>query len=157
MSIYSNDPDLEKFQLVDETGTKFASINTDGSINVQVGGIVTPPAGTTVSVSQFGSVSSTTGIDTFYTVTNGKTLTLQRFTGGAEPHQSGSIVELFHDTNGNLSVLNRIETVFVNGDSAQVGINQSIIGNGVGRILMRRRTYTASSREVWGRWEGFEI
>lgn len=157
MPIYPQDPDLEKFQLVDETGTKFAAINPDGSINVQVGGVVTPPAGTTITVSQFGSVSSTTGVDTFYTITNGKILTLQRFTGGAEPHQSGSIVELFYDPNGNLSVLTRIETVFVNGASAQVGINQAHVGNGISRIVMRRRTYASSAREVWGRWEGYEL
>ena len=140
----------------DQSGHEVA-VNADGSINVQVANVATPPAGTTVSVNVFSTVNSTTGIDTFYTITNGKTLTLQRFTGGAEPHTSGSIIELFYDPTGDGSALQRIETVFVNGMSIQVGINQSFTGNGTRRIVLRRRVYASAARELWGRWEGYEI
>ena len=138
-------------------GTDSLTVNSDGSINVQVGNIITPPTGVAVSTNVFGQVNSTAGVDTYYVITNGKTLTLQRFTGGAEPHQSGSIVELFYDSLGNSSALVRIETVFVNGMSIQVGISQSFTGNGTRRIVMRRRVYASAAREVWGRWEGYEL
>lgn len=147
----------DEVTIADASGFNKLTVNGDGSINVQVGNVVVPPTGTTVSTNVFGQVSSTAGMDTYYVITNGKTLTLQRFTGGAEPHQSGSIVELFYDANGNSSILTRIETVFVNGVSIQVGINQSFVGNGTKRIVMRRRVYASASREVWGRWEGYEI
>jgi len=131
-------------------------INPDGSINIAGTVIITPPGASAVDVNEFSTISSTTGIDTLYTITNTKTLTIQAMSGGAEEHTSGSIVELFEDPNGDKSVLNRIETVFANGDSRAVIVQKDFVGDGVRRILLRRRRYAANSKEMWGRWRGFE-
>jgi hypothetical protein len=146
----------DEVTIASSDGVNKLIVNSDGSINT-VSSLSIPSSGTSVTRNEFGSVSSVTGVDTYYTITNGKVLTLQRFTGGAEPHQSGSVIELFYDPNGDLSSLTRIETIFVNGSSGQVSIYQSFIGNGTRRIVLRRRVYASSAREVWGRWEGFEL
>jgi hypothetical protein len=116
-----------------------------------------PAASTPVDINIFGDVNSTSGVDTPYIITSGKTLTVQQLSGGAEAHTSGSIVELFEDPNGDLSVLNRIETVFVNGDSQSVIVERSFVGDGTRRIILRRRRYAMNFKEIWGRWKGFEL
>lgn len=130
-------------------------VNPDGSINIAGQVITVPPNTTEVDQNVFGNVDSTTGVDTVYTIPNGETLTVQQLSGGAEEHTSGSIVELFEDPNGDLSVLNRIETVFVNGDSKQVVVQKSYVGDGTRRIVLRRRRYAANAKEMWGRWRGY--
>lgn len=154
-------PDIPLYEsdevtVADSNGVNKLKVNADGSVNVNTA-TTTPATGTQVVVNVFSNVSSTTGIDTMYTITSGKTLTIQQMSGGAEPHSSGTIVELFEDPNGNLTPLVRIETVFVNGTSEQVNIQQSYVGNGTRRIVLRRRSYANSAREVWGRWTGYEI
>ena len=116
------------------------------------------PANTTAVVqSAFGDVATTTGEDTIYTITNGKTLTIQRLSAGSEETTGGSVVELFEDPNGNLTGMTRIETIFTNGNSGNVDIGLDFIGNGTRRIVLRRRGFTSSAREMFGRWQGFEV
>ena len=117
----------------------------------------TPPEGpgeTRLSIIQKGSISGT--VDHFRLVTNGKTLTLQRFSAGAQDSVSGSVVELFEDPNGDASVLNAIEDIFLNGSSGQKDLNLNFVGNGIRKILMRRRNLGGGNFEVSGRYEGFE-
>lgn len=139
----------------DSTTGDNLKVNPDGSINVAGQVISVPPNTTEVDQNVFGSVSSTTGVDTIYVIPNGETLTIQQLSGGAEEHTSGSIIELFEDPNGNLSVLNRIETVFVNGDSRQVTVQREFVGDGTRRIILRRRRYASNAKEIWGRWRGY--
>lgn len=115
-----------------------------------------PIGATAVNVEAFGSVGTTAGTDTFYTITNGKTLTIQSFFGGAEEKTGGSVCELFYDPNGDLSVLTRIRAIWVNGDSFTVGVQQEFDGNGTRRIVARRRGYTASGREMEVAFSGYE-
>ena len=132
-------------------------VNSDGTINVVP--ILNPsaPANTTpVVVSAFGDVASTTGSDTYYTITNGYTLTIQIFLAGAEYDSAGSVVELFYDPNGDLSVLTRISTLFVNAASDNAPVNQEFTGNGTRRIVLRKRGYTGTAREIFGQWIGYE-
>lgn len=132
-------------------------VNTDGSLNVVP--LLNPPAPantTPVNISAFGQVASTSGVDTYYTITNAKTLTIQTFLAGAEETTGGSIVSLFYDPNGNLSVLTRISSLFVNGVSDNAPVAQNFVGNGTRRIVLRRRGYTTSSREMFGQWIGYE-
>ena len=130
-------------------------VNSDGSINVS-SAVSTPPTSTSVITTAFGTVATTSGTDTNYTITNAKTLTIQQFTAAAEDETGGAAIDLFYDPNGDLSVLTRIETIIINGSTYQTSLNQSFTGNGTRRIVMRRRGYTASSREVFGRWQGYE-
>lgn len=127
-------------------------------VNIAVISAVSAPPGTTpIDINIFGDVSSTAGIDTFFVITSGKTLTIQALSGGSEFHSSGSVVELFHDPDADLGVnLERIETIFVNGDSDSVIVDRKFVGDGTARIVLRRRRYANSAREIWGRWRGFE-
>jgi len=132
------------------------AINSDGSINTA---IINPPApvdATPVNISAFGDVASTAGVDTYYTITNAKTLTIQTLLAGAEYEVSGSIVELFYDPNGDLTVLTRISTIFVNATSDTAPVQQIFIGNGTRRIVLRRRGFGASAREMFAQWFGYE-
>ena len=115
-----------------------------------------PVGATAVNVEDFGGVASTSGINTFYTITNAKTLTIQSFFGGAEDKTGGSVCELFSDPNGDLSVLTRIRTIWVSGTSFTVGVGQAFVGNGTRRIVARRRGYSGSSREMEIAWSGYE-
>lgn len=137
------------------TGVNLA-INNNGSLNV-VASFPEAPAGTTpVIISAFGDIDSTSGVDAYYTITNGKTLVIQYFLAGAEYDSAGSVVELFYDPNGDLSSLTRISTIFVNAASDSAPVNQEFIGNGTRRIVMRKRGYTATAREIFGQWQGYE-
>lgn len=118
--------------------------------------VVAPPGTTEVISSAFGAVATTSGVDTYYTITNGLTLTIQSLTGGSEENTGGSVIDLFYDPNANLTGMTRLGTIYVNGSSDEVGINQSFIGNGTRRIVLRRRGFSANSREMAARWSGFE-
>lgn len=130
-------------------------INSDGSISTSAA-ITTPPTSTAISQVAFGFVATTIGLDLNYTITNGKTLTLQRFSAAAADATGGAAIELFYDPNGDLSVLTRIETIILNGATYQASLNQLFVGNGIRRIILRRRGYVNSSREIFARWEGYE-
>lgn len=115
-----------------------------------------PPASDSIQQVVKGNISGET--DSFYTITNGKTLTITLFQAGAQEVVSGgSKVEIYEDVNGNLSVLTLIAVLYVNGNSAQVNVNQEFIGDGTNRIVLRRTTFGGGSREVFGRWSGFEV
>lgn len=115
-----------------------------------------PPASD--SIQQIVSSNISSSSDTIYAITSGKTLTITLFQSGAQEIVSGgSKTTLFEDPNGDLSVLTLVAVLYVNGNSAQVNVNQEFVGNGTRRIVMRRDTFGGGSREVFGRWSGFEV
>ena len=67
------------------------------------------------------------------------------------------MIELFEDPNGDLSVLNVLDVIFASGLSDQHDLNAEFIGDGTKRIILRRRRLSGGSKEVFGRWEGFEL
>lgn len=102
-----------------------------------------------------GDVNSTAGVDDIFTIPNGDELNIQFMSGGAESSAAGSIVEMFEDPNGDLSVLNFIEDLHVNGGSRQTIVNEPFSGNGVRRIVLRRRRFDGGAKEMSARWQGF--
>jgi hypothetical protein len=138
---------------VDGNSPKF---NADGSQNVVP--LVNPPApaNTTPVVSTgFGSVASTAGVDTNYTIPNGETLTIQVLLAGAEANTGGSVVDLFEDPNGDLSVLNRIANLYVDGSSDNAPLQRTFAGDGTRRIVLRRRGFSSNGREMFAQWSGY--
>jgi hypothetical protein len=123
-----------------------------------VGGLLEIPEGSTrvTSTATPSDVSTTAGSDTYYTITNAKILTIQSFAGGAEETTGGSAIDLYYDPNGDLSALTWVDTLYVNGEDSQHSIGEEFTGNGTRRMVMRRRGYTASAREMSGRWYGYE-
>jgi hypothetical protein len=131
-------------------------VNDDGSINTVSISASTPSTAVQVIQENFGDIATTAGVDTIYTITNSTTLMIQTFAAGSETTAAGSVTELFEDPNGDLTGMNRIDTIFTNGDNAEVTLGQSFDGDGTRRIVMRQRGYAASAREMFGRWQGFE-
>ena len=132
------------------------AVKIDSSGRLLVSQEAATPADTT-EVIKVAQTSINSDTDTLYTITNGKTLTLQIFDAGAEANATaGSKVSLYEDPNGNLSVLNLITVLYVNGTSAEASLSTSFEGNGTRRIVMRRSSLGGGNREVFGRWKGFE-
>jgi hypothetical protein len=132
-------------------------VNDDGSINTVNVSISTPSTATAVVEENFASISSTVGVDTIYTITNTKTLTIQQFSSGSEAKTGGSVAEIFEDPNGDLSVLNRIDNIYTDGSTTTVPLGQDYVGDGTRRIVMRQRGLSSTSaREMFSRWQGFE-
>lgn len=145
----------QEVNIVDQDSQVPVGITLDGRLKTSQ--IVDTPVGTTeVTQEEFDDVSTTSGDDNTYTITNGETLTIQRFSAGSEEQTGGSVVELYEDPNGDLSVLNIIEAIFVNGNSRQADVGQQFEGDGTRRIVMRRRGFTGNAREIFARWIGFE-
>lgn len=133
---------------------------SDGTldVNANVGGIPPIPENATQVIENSGlsDVASTSGVDTIYSIPNSVTLTIQALAGGSENATSGAVVELYEDPNGNLSVLNLIGTpLWVNGVTSQISIGQDFAGDGTRRIVMRRRGYSGSGREMAASWYGY--
>lgn len=123
----------------------------------QIGGV---PVGTT-SVKRPGNGLITLGsnetVDDFYTITNGKTLTLLRMKVNCQPTgNTHARVELFEDPNGDESVLNSIETMFGFGNNDFQDFNQTFVGDGTRRIILRATHVGGGSIEIDRQWEGFE-
>ena len=152
-----DDAELVKAVLAGEDGTGvFRNIRADSAGRLLISSDTATPVDTTAVVTTILS-SINTATDTIYTIPNGTTLTIQLFEAGAEASSvGGSKVTLYEDPNGNLSVLNIISTIYVNGSSYQNSISQEFTGNGTRRIVMRRNVFAGASREVYGRWKGFE-
>jgi hypothetical protein len=154
-------------RLLDQSGTRTTIVGIDDNnifrqVRVNTAGRLlvsqeppTPPAATTpVKISAKDVMSAT--VDTFYTITSGKTLTIQRLSAGAQSSNSGHIIELYEDPNGDLSVLNIIDDIYVNGSSSQKDLLGDFIGDGTRRILLRRRAFGGGNNDVTGIWQGYE-
>jgi 3D (Asp-Asp-Asp) domain-containing protein len=137
----------------DVTGN-IAEVNASGELKVIAAQPTPPPATTAVRVVEKGSISGT--VDNFYTITNTKTLSIQRLSGGAESSNSGHIIELFEDASGTGTPLVAIEDIYVNGQSGQKDLLGDYVGDGTRRILLRRRAFGGGASEVTAIWQGYE-
>lgn len=135
-------------------GTYTADVDSANRLQVATPPPSPPPTATGVIRTGYGDVSTTE--DDLYTITNGQDLIIQRFSAGAEETNGGSVVELFDDPNGDLSVLNVIDVVFTSGDSDQHDLDITFTGDGTRRILMRRKRLSGGAVSMFGRWEGYE-
>jgi hypothetical protein len=154
-------------RLLDQSGTRTTIVGIDDNnifrqVRVNTSGRLlvsqeppTPPAATTPIKVTAKSIMSGT-VDTLYTITNGTILTIQRLSAGAQSSNSGHVIELFEDPNGDLSVLNIIDDIYVNGSSDQKDLLGDFTGDGIRRILLRRRAFGGGNNDVTGIWQGFE-
>ena len=113
-----------------------------------------PPEGTTpVTRTAYNSVSGSS--DDIYSIPNGETLTIQRLSAGAESINSGNVIELWDDPNGNLTGMSIIDVIFADGASDQHDINQDFVGDGTRRIVMRRLRLSGGNASIFGKWSGY--
>lgn len=152
-----DDAELVKAVLSGENAVgNFTNLRTDSAGRLLISSDVATPVDTT-AVTQTAVSSINSDTDTIYTITNGKTLTIQLFEAGCEANATGgSKVALYEDPNGNLSVLNPISIIYINGASNQNSVSTEFVGNGTRRIVMRRSIFSGGSREIYGRWRGYE-
>jgi len=114
-----------------------------------------PPETTAVARIEYGNVSGSD--DNEWVIPNGKTLTIQRLSAGAEP-AGGSNVELWYDPDGTKTNMQIIDVIFSDGQSDQHDLNATYIGDGVAQIVMRRTGIGSSNaRLIFGRWEGYYV
>ena len=136
---------------------ELVDLQTDEIKRLLVSTTPRPPSTATLkSISALGNIGAAPGI-TAYTITNGKTLCIQVLKGGAAGGASGSKVSIYEDPNGDLAVLNLIEVVYCDTSSQAVTLNEKYVGNGTRRIILERFSFSASAREIYGKWEGYEL
>lgn len=141
-------------KIVDPSSQTVAKVDNSGRLLVSQAAVA--PSNTT-EVIRIAQSSINSDTDTTYTITNGKTLVLQVLQAGSESNTNGgSKVSLFEDPNGDLSTLNLIAILYVNGSSSELALDTVYVGNGTRRIVMRRSIFAGASREVTSRWKGFE-
>lgn len=113
-----------------------------------------PVGSTAVGRTTDGLVS--TFVDDVYTITNTKTLTIQRLFGGAQGSISGGKVELFYDPLATGIGMTLIAKFFLNGSSSQIDLSDKFVGDGIRAIRMRRTGLSGGSQEMFSRWIGYE-
>ncbi|MFQ5472598.1 MAG: hypothetical protein ACE5FA_06925 [Dehalococcoidia bacterium] len=117
----------------------------------------TPPTGATaVSQQAVGDVSGST--DTIYVIPNAQTLTVSTLLAGAESVEGkkASKVALYEDPNGDLSVLNYIGVpAYVANSNFAQALNESFVGDGTRRIVLRRERLDGGTLEIAGYWSGW--
>jgi hypothetical protein len=162
-----DDMEIHWLKLADDNGTKFSIagkttkgipkdvlVTDNGELITVASASAAPPSTTPIQVIAKGSVSGT--VDTFIPITNGAVLTAQILSGGAQGTNSGSIVELFEDPNGDLSVLNPVEDIYFNGSSNDKPLGVNFAGDGTRRLVLRRRQFGGGLNEVTARFQGYE-
>lgn len=101
----------------------------------------------------YAGVSGT--VDTLYKIPNGKKLSLQKFTAGGESSNTGGVVELWYDPNGNGVGMSIIEAIFFNGDNDSKDLADEYIGNATNYIRMRAVNLRGGNVDIFRRWYGF--
>src|SRR4051812_26193075 len=110
------------FEVVEVDG---ASFTADGQLKVAQEPPTPPPATTPVDVGGI-EVVGNTPVDTVRVITNGKTLVIQNFNGGAAPEGSGSKVELFYDPNGSGTGMTLLRVAYVSGSSFSLDMSREL-------------------------------
>ena len=140
------------FNIVDENGD---NIIINGRIPIDASPPDAPVDTTSIVVTEFGNVS--TSDDNTFLIPDGDILVIQRFSAGAEiDSTAGSVVELFHDPDGDGGTnMEIIDVIFASGTSDQHDLRSEFLGDGTALIRMRRLRFSGGSKQIFGRWEGY--
>lgn len=154
-------PSTDKAQVIaglDRNAVKarMLSVTADGRIKIATEPPSAPGGATPVDVVADSIIATTE--DTTYTITNGKTLTIQNFNGGGASSNNGDTIELFYDPNGNATGMTLIRVAYVpdTGGNFSFDLKATFVGNGTRRILVRRTRGAGSSARVSAFWAGYE-
>jgi hypothetical protein len=96
--------------IIRDVNGNYAELTATGRVKVSQEPPTAPPDTTAVINREYGLVSTSDDID--YLIPSGETLTLQRFSAGGQQAQSGNVVELWYDPNGNGVDMEIIDTIF---------------------------------------------
>jgi hypothetical protein len=134
------------------------AIYADSSGRLTVNTIAPAPAGAIeVQVNAEGSVTGSSFLDTFYTITDGYALTLTRMGGSSQKAGKASQVVLFEDPNGDLSVLNTINIpIILMAKSQSEALVSEFTGDGTRRVVLRRERLDGNPTTMTAFFSGFE-
>jgi len=133
----------------------FVSVTPTGRLLVSTETPDAPEDTIAFNVTLYDEVSGTE--DEYWVIPDGQEVILQRFSAGSEQDTSfGSAGELWYDPDGDLGVnMTIIDVIFCNGTSNQHDLNEILIGDGIGRLVLRRRRFSGGTKEVFVRLEGY--
>lgn len=141
---------IQNIRIVDkDIPTQIAKVDPSGRLQVATPTPTPPPTTDPISQSADGNLSNNATSNIFYTITNSKTLVIQRFLASGEGGaQDGWFFELYYDPNGVGSANSSVQGSWVlisfiviqeNGSSDFFDTPpDEYIGDGTGRIVLRR-------------------
>lgn len=140
----------------DSNETRMMAVTADGRVKIATEPPSAPGGATAIDVVADSTIA--TSADTTYTITNGKTLTIQNFNGGGPAANSGNSIELYYDPNGNATGMTLIRVAYVpdTGGNFSFDLKANFVGNGTRRILVRRIRNGGGSARVSAFWAGYE-
>ncbi|MCW4039988.1 MAG: hypothetical protein NWE83_04445 [Candidatus Bathyarchaeota archaeon] len=138
----------------DDSNLRSVKVDALGQLVVKSSTGGAPPATTSVTRTIRGSLSGTN--DDFYTITNGKTLVINKFVGFAEVSNRGTLAEIYEDVNGDGLTLIFLRGMVNSGGTTELDTGIEIAGDGTKRILLRVTQLSGGSFESLGLWDGYE-
>ena len=132
----ATDPTLD-VNIWNEDGTECVGV-VDNRLLVSSQPPSAGPGETSVAINLIGAYSGSNN-DVFYTITSGKTLSINFLSVSGEANGKGMKFSLYEDPNGDASVLNIIPQadIITDGFPSQRSISVSFSGDGTRRILLR--------------------
>lgn len=140
-------------RLKDGIDNFFATVTQAGALRVDAAPAA-PPGTTHKSGIGTGGMNGT--VDEDYTITNGKTLVVQQFSGGGEVSVTGNRMELVFKPDANPINEQLISVGYASGSSFETTINQEFVGDGTAKLTIRRVNMTGGVSHITGSWVGYE-
>lgn len=140
----------------DNTGVaRLLQAAADGRLIVST--LTVAPAGTT-AVNRFadGNIGALATVETVYIITNGKTLTIQSFGGGAATSNAGARVELVERPTGLPASDVVVDVGYANGNNFQFLLSRTFVGDGTRQIVLKRINSGGSPTRAAAKWSGYE-
>jgi len=131
--------------IVDKTTQVPAQVDSSGNLKV-ITPAPAPPTGTDpINIGGVVNPLKLGGyVDTTYTITNNKILTIQRFSGGTEC--SLGKIELWWDPDGDMGINSTlIKSAYLNINNFQFDLDNEYTGDGTARIVLRSTNNTSSN------------
>lgn len=118
-----------------------------------------PTASTTVKRVVFGDVTANNTSDDVYTITSGKSLTVQTMLGGGSDTTAGGRIELHVRDNSGVtpSVNTLVVAGYVAGGNFSFDVDENFTGDGSRQVILRRVNLGGATMHMFGRWKGYEV
>lgn len=143
------------FKITGATG-RIAEVDNQNRLLVSLDAPATPVNITRVQHTQFSEINEDSSVDTYYTITNAKTLKIEYLRGSSEDNETNSCISLYYDSDGTGNNLELLAVGFTSGTSFEYNINREFVGDGIKRILLRRERLDEGDRQIFGQFAGYE-
>lgn len=147
--------------------TQQALVDASGRLQVSAPSPTAPPASTSITQTIDGIVGNNDSINSFYTITSGDTLTIQRLLATGHAANNGWDMEIYSDPLGVGAAGSAVQGSWVllgyinipaTGGSDFSDLNAELLGDGTARVVLRRhRLGGGGSKRGFIQFVGFEI